>query len=154
MAAGADAYASDAVVGWIEEVHKGLEGLRRLEAGEAGAVGRQLNARFGCSFGLTHGVYVQRGVLLESDNASFEQVAAALGSGTRWSRLQRTAFGVRSPREHPVGLREQVEAGLALSAETARLLSDSLSAERTPLVRRTGERIEAHLPHGRTIEPP
>ena len=42
----ADRVAGQELVGWIEEVHKGLEGLRRNHRG------RLLNARFGLSWGL------------------------------------------------------------------------------------------------------
>ncbi len=58
----ADVWASRQLVGWAEEVHKGLGGLR------IGHVGRLLNARHGLSWGLANVVRVQRGVLLAGDN--------------------------------------------------------------------------------------
>jgi hypothetical protein len=51
-------------VGWIEEVHKGLEGLQRHDNG------RLLLARHGCSWGLSHVMQVQRGVLLSERTPS------------------------------------------------------------------------------------
>src|SRR5690606_33093509 len=46
--------AAAALAGWIEEVHKGLEGLRRRD------VGRLLQCAFGMSWGLSRVVMVQR----------------------------------------------------------------------------------------------
>ena len=73
LQAKANIWASQQMVGWIEEVHKGLEGLRR------GDTGRLLNAKFGCSWGLTRVMCVQRGVLLTSDNQLVPQVTQAVG---------------------------------------------------------------------------
>ncbi|HEV2663909.1 MAG TPA: nucleotidyltransferase domain-containing protein [Blastocatellia bacterium] len=84
----ADAWASRLMVGWIEEVHKGLEGLRRND------LGRLLNARHGCSWGLSRVVQVQRGVLLSGDNAFYDELADAVGWDSEWVRLRRIAFGI------------------------------------------------------------
>lgn len=128
----ANNWASEQMVGWIEEVHKGLEGLQR------GGVGRLLNARFGLSWGLSRVLQVQRGVMLTGDNTFFEEVGAAVGLDSEWTRLRRLAFGVEAKNESAAPpLAEQVKAGLLLYAETARLLGGVLPAEHRVLVNET-----------------
>lgn len=130
MQAQADAWASREMAGWIEEVHKGLEGLRR------GDVGRLLNARFGLSWGLTRVMQVQRGVLLEGDNAFYGQVAEAVGSA-EWVRLRRMAFGIEGDDGRAPSLAEQVAAGLRLYGVTADLLAPALQPADAPLIAET-----------------
>lgn len=76
------------MVGWIEEVHKGLEGRRRRDPG------RLLSASFDLSWGLSSIVKMQRGVLVSGDNGFFNEVAKAAGEETMWSQLRAIAFGV------------------------------------------------------------
>jgi hypothetical protein len=140
----ADAWASQEMVGWIEEVHKGLEGLRR------GDVGRLLNARYGCSWGLSNVMCVQRGVLLTGDNAFYDQVMEAVGVDSEWARLRQRAFGIVEEGEGPLTLEEQVRAGLRLYVLTAELLGEALQLEDEPLVRQTVELIYVTL--GTSIE--
>ncbi|MFN8505866.1 nucleotidyltransferase domain-containing protein [Kouleothrix sp.] len=139
MQARADAWASAQMVGWVEEVHKGLEGLRRGDAG------RMLNARHGCSWGLSRVVQVQRGILLGSDNAFFDALAAELGPASEWVRLRRAAFGVEEAGGEAPTLREQVRAGLALYRATAELLGPAIQPADRPLIERAVARISAAL---------
>jgi hypothetical protein len=132
----ANAWASRQMVGWIEEVHKGLEGLRR------GDPGRLLHARFGCSWGLARVMCVQHGVLLTGDNTLVAQVTEAIGSESDWSRLCRQAFGL----DGKVSLEDCVRAGLQLYVETAVLLQNILRPQDTPLIQATVERIKINLP--------
>ena len=127
----ADAWVSRQMVGWIEEIHKGLEGLRRND------VGRLLNARHGCSWGLSQIMQVQRGVLLSGDNAFYDEVGEAVGWDSEWARLRRTAFGVAVGDAAAPTLREQVVAGLRLYVLTAELLTGALQPEDEPLVTET-----------------
>jgi hypothetical protein len=125
----ANAWASSQMVGWIEEVHKGLEGLR------SGGIGRLLNARFGLSWGLSRVMEVQRGVLIGSDNSFYEEVADAMGKESEWVRLRGAAFAIeREGTEAAPPLRQQVVAGLRLYVETARLLEGSLTPEAKRLI--------------------
>jgi hypothetical protein len=135
MQAKADAYASRRMVDWIEEVHKGLEGLR------SGGVGRLLNARHGLSWGLTQIMRVQRGVMLSGDNESYPAVAQSLGADSQWTALSRQAFGI----EGAESLSDQVRAGLRLYALTARLLADVLEPADRSMVEETVRRIESQL---------
>ena len=135
----ANRWASQQMVGWIEEVHKGLEGLRHND------VGRLLNARHGCSWGLSRVMAVQRGVLLTSDNSFYDEVRRAVGLDSEWAQLYSTAFGVEGPDGRAPSLREQVLAGLRLYAVTAKLLVAVLEAGDARLVEHTVNLIKTTL---------
>jgi hypothetical protein len=70
--------ASAMLVGWIEEVHKGLAGFQRND------IGRLLNARHGLSWGLGRVMKVQRGVLISGDNAFYDELSRAMGKQPKW----------------------------------------------------------------------
>ena len=142
MQARANAWASEQMVGLIEEAHKGLEGLRRND------VGRLLNARFGLSWLLSRVIQVQRGVFLSGDNAFFEAVEVAVGHDTEWARLRRVVFGVEGIDGKTATLREQVVAGLRLYIATAELLVGTLRPKDAPLVTETVARIGSVLGAG------
>jgi hypothetical protein len=131
----ANAWASEQMVGLIEEARKGLEGLRRND------VGRLLNARFGLSWLLSRVVQVQRGVLVPGDNALFTAVESAVGRDTEWARLRRVVFSVEEIESRPPTLREQVVAGLHLYVITAELIEDTLRPADAPLIKQTVARI-------------
>jgi hypothetical protein len=135
----ADRWASEQMVGWAEEAHKGLEGLRRDD------IGRLLNGRHGLSWGLTRIVQVQRGVLESSDNAFYDQIAQELGPASEWVRLRALAFGIGVGEGPAPSLPDQVRAGLRLYAATAALLEALLLPEHRPLVADTVQLIHAAL---------
>jgi hypothetical protein len=139
MEARADRWASAMMVGLIEEVHKGLEGLRRQH------IGRLLNARFGLSWLLSKTVQVQRGILVNGDNGFYDEVAEAVGVDSRWSQLRRQAFGIEESEGRGHTLQAQVTAGLWLYVETARMLHSALQAEDAPLIAQTVQRIRQTL---------
>lgn len=134
----ADAWVGAQMVGWIEEVFKGLEGLRRDD------VGRLLNARFGLSWGLSRVMVVHRRLLLEGDNAMHAALTAALGETSSWVALRDRVFGVADSQDGRT-LRGQVRAGLRLYRETAALVADGLSAGESGLVEATLAAIAAEL---------
>ena len=136
----ANRWASAQMVGWIEEVGKGLEGLRRDD------VGRMLNARHGCSWGLARVLLVQRGVLVAGDNAFFDALTQAVGLHSEWARLRDLAFGVVDTHGMTRTLRDQVRAGLQLYVVTAELLADALQPHDAPLIAHTVATIKQHLP--------
>jgi len=137
----ADAYASREMVGWIEEVHKGLEGLRRKDSG------RLLNARFGLSWGLMNVMRVQRGVLVASDNTTYTEVTVSIGNHSTWAILSRKAFGLDSPME----IEMQVKAGLWLYVVTAEMIGDQLQPNDKGIIQQTIDRIQKEVG---TIDPP
>jgi hypothetical protein len=104
----------------VEEVHKGLAGLRAADAG------RLLDATYGLSWGLNRLVEVQKGVPLAGDvdwsPDWFERAEQVVGPRSAWARLRRRAFGVAA--DAPPTLRERVVAGLRLCVATAELLAD------------------------------
>ena len=131
----ANAYASSQMVGWIEEVHKGLEGLRRCDNG------RLINARHGLSWGLTDVMRVQKGILISGDNASYLGVTAVLGEESEWVQLSRKSFAI----DGDVSLPDQVRAGLRLYALTAEQLAEVFKPEERTLIEETVKRINVEL---------
>ena len=128
MQARANAWVSGEMAGWVEEVYKGLEGLRRSDTG------RLLNARFGLSWGLNRVMQVYLGVLISGDNGFFDEVGAAVGRDSRWVSLRDAAFGIRSADGSPVTLAQQVRAGLLLYVETGRMVDRAIGADQRNLV--------------------
>ena len=133
----ANRWASEKMLGWVEEVHKGLGGLRRYDSG------RLLQARFGLSWGLAEVVQVQRGIL-STDNSFFDDLAEAVGKDSAWSNSCRTAFGLSNKGTAP-NLQEEVQAGLNLYIETAKLLQGELLSEIAPVIAQTVQRIIKEL---------
>jgi len=138
----ANAYASESMVGLIEEAQKGLEGLRRHD------IGRMLNARFGLSWVLTKVMRVQRGILISGDNASYIEVVADIGAESEWAEVSRHAFGLSG-----LPLSDQVKAGLRLYAATARMLDDILREQDKRLVHKVIRRIDTELTHKQLPRP-
>ncbi|RIK36187.1 MAG: hypothetical protein DCC55_28090 [Chloroflexi bacterium] len=139
LQAAADREASEAMVGWIEEAHKGLEGLRRQDPG------RLLNGLFGLTYGLSNVMQLHLGVLLSGDNGFYDEVAAAVGVDSLWTHLRAVAFGVAEVHGRPPSLRERVVAGLGLYVTTAELLDDAILPEYRPLIEATVERINQQV---------
>ncbi len=135
----ANRWAGQQMVGLIEEVHKGLDGLRRNDTG------RMLNARFGCSWLLSRVVGVQKGILLTGDNGFYDEVGEAVGKDSRWFQLRRTAFGIEGPTGKAPSLREQVSAGLRLYVATARLLRPIIEPADADPIEQTVALIETEL---------
>lgn len=139
LQANANAWASEQMVGWIEEAYKGLEGLRRYD------VGRLLNGLHGLTWGLTWVMQVQRGVLLSGDNGVYDEVAAAIGPDSLWTNVRAVAFGVADVHGRPPSLRERVVAGLGLYVLTVDLLGEAIQPEHAQLVGETVRLINARL---------
>lgn len=136
----ADQLAGKELVGWIEEAHKGLEGLRRNDTG------RLLNARFGLSWGLSWVMRLHRGVLTTSDNTFYDDVINAVGPESRWALLLRRAFGtVDQGNGGSLSLREVVQSGLLLYCETFEILNESLPRQDYALISATVRLIHTEL---------
>ena len=131
--------ASAMLVGWIEEVHKGLAGLQHND------IGRLLNARHGLSWGLGRVMKVQRGMLMSGDNALYDELSLTMGQQSEWVRLLRTAFGIESEAGRAPMLSEQVIAGLRLYILTAELIAPVLRTEDRPLITQTVQLIRETL---------
>lgn len=135
----ANSRASALMVGWIEEVHKGLVGLQQND------IGRLLNARHGFSWGLNRVMRVQRGILVAGDNRFYDALAQAMGPRSEWMRLHRSAFGIENEAGEIPALRDQVRAGLRLYVLTAELLEPILQKEDRPLIAHTVQLIRDGL---------
>lgn len=122
MQAKANSYAGREMVGWAEEAHKGLEGLRRDD------IGRLLNARFGLTFGLANVARVYLGVFITGENTFYAEICEKAGPDSRLARLLRAAFGIESTTASALTLRDHVTAGLRLYVETARLVRGDVDA--------------------------
>jgi hypothetical protein len=131
--------ASAMLVGWIEEVHKGLAGLQHNDAG------RLLNARHGLSWGLSRVMKVQRGVLISGDNTFYDEVTLAMGQQSEWVQLLRSSFGIESEEGKAPTLSEQVRAGLRLYILTAEQLAPVLRMEDKTLITHTIQLIRGML---------
>jgi len=139
MQAKANAWASEALAGWSEDMRKGIAGLADND------LGRLLNARFASSWGLSRIMQVQRGVLLASSNDFYAAVAEAVGRDSEWVRLRHITFGIAHTDGRPPTLREQVVAGLRLYSVTVELLAPMLRPEDHPLIMQTVELIRHSL---------
>lgn len=128
----ANLWASAAMVGWIEEVHKGLEGLRRHD------IGRMLNAKHGLTWGMARVLIVQRGILLNGDNAFYKQLLASMKPESEWIRWWQIAFGIGNPTT----LQEQIIAGLHVYLETAVSLQAILQPNDKILIQQTQHHIK------------
>ncbi len=135
----ANRWASEQLVGWVEEAHKALAGV------QSGDVGRLLNGRHGLSWGLSHVMQVQRGVLLSGDNGFYDEVAQAIGAQSEWVQLRRMAFGIEGEDGVVPTLREQVLAGLRLYVMTAEMLASVLHADDVLLITHTIDLIREML---------
>lgn len=131
----ANSWASEQMVGWIEEVQKGLEGLRRNDEG------RMLNARYGLSWGLTNVMRVQRGVLITGDNGTYPEVVESVGRDSHWVRLSRRAFGITNG----LSLRDQVASGLCLYLLTVELIEEVIQHKHKTLIEEVTRRIRNEL---------
>ncbi|NOK60446.1 MAG: hypothetical protein GFH27_549281n160 [Chloroflexi bacterium AL-W] len=130
----ANEYASIQMVGWIEEAQKALEGLKRND------VGRLLNGKHGLSWGLLDVVFVQRGIMIGSDNTIYEAVTSAMGQASQWTRLSRQAFGIDR-----LSLIDEVKAGLELYILTAQMLDHIFTAQDRVMIREVVRRIKGEL---------
>ncbi len=122
----ANAWVSAEMVGWIEEVYKGLEGLRRHD------IGRMLNARHGFSWGLSRVAQVYLGVLFSSDNGIHAELTSYVS--VKWASLRDAAFGICNSDGAAISLEEQIVAGLELYVETARIVDHVIRPEHRALV--------------------
>ncbi len=135
----ANQYASRQMVWWIEEVHKGLEGLRRNDAG------RMLFGLFGLSWGIARLEQVQHGLLLPSENEIFDALDREFGLESEWVRLRKISFGVGADGRLAFSLRERVIAGLKLYVLTAAMLKETLQPDDAAVIRVVIESIQSEL---------
>jgi hypothetical protein len=133
----ADAYASYNVMGLVEEVHKVLGALEHADESAA------LNATWGLVAGLARAVIVQRGVLIRTENAYFQQAQEAAGPASAWSLAFRVAAGYEATPTGVSSVLARASAALRLYHETAALLSSVLQPQRLAVIQGALARIRA-----------
>jgi hypothetical protein len=143
----ANVWASKALAGYSEDMRKGIAGLTDNH------IGRLLSARFASSWGLSHIMQVQRGVLLVSDNEFYDAVTEAVGHDSEWVKLRHITFALPNAHGRTPTLREQVVAGLRLYIVTTDVLATVLRTEDKPLIMQTLELIRHSLDAGRESPP-
>lgn len=131
----ADAYASYNVMGLVEEVHKLLGALEHNDESTA------LYATWGLVSGLIRAVTVQRGVLIQTENAYFRQAQEAVGPESAWSRAFRVAVGLDAAT-----VTARAVKALCLYNETATLLASALQPQHLAVIRGALARIDASGP--------
>lgn len=149
LQAAADAYASELLAGLAEEAGKIMGGLAR---GDESAV---TYGALGLLPGLVRAVIVQRGVLLRSENAFFDQPQAAIGRDSAWARAARSAGGLEAPPTATVQSADRTPAAtpaqahalatLRLFRETAALLDPIIRPADHPVIVHTLRQLEAFV---------
>lgn len=126
--------AASELIGWLEEVHKGVAGL------ESGDSGRMLQAAHGCSWGMLRVAQLHLRVLESSDNTVVDDITASVGSASRWSTLLRTAIGLTG-----ASLAVRVKAGLELFCATAELAGSSFLPDELRMIEPSLAQIQEFL---------
>jgi hypothetical protein len=135
MQAASDAYVSWNLCGFTEEVHKILVGLAERDESKT------LYAVWGLTHGLANSLLVQRGVLIQTENAYIDLIQDTAGQGSEWTHQFRLAAGLDPlPPEQPAFIGFGI-AGLRLYRETARLLQHILLSEDAIVINRAVELI-------------
>lgn len=137
----ANAYASTELVGLIEEVHKGLNGLQNDHAG------RLINASHGLMWGLTRIVLVQKGQLTAGDNDLIAGAQRAMGLDSEWTRYCRLAFGIDIDNENHdhTSLVDETRTTLQLYKLTVVKLRDDIAPDGLQLIDQAIAKIDGFL---------
>jgi predicted nucleotidyltransferase len=112
----ADEYASFQMMLLAEQVHKILSELLK---GDDIAISYVTSELLFC---LTKVMAVQRGVLVKSDSTYYQQVQAAVGRASAWTRHHRLVAGVDVGQSDITSVRARAVAALVLYRETVALL--------------------------------
>lgn len=116
LQAAADAFASQQLMGYAEEAHKVLGGLRNNDEST------MLYSTYGLVLGLSDVLAVHYGLMIESENSAFQQVMACMGLESMWTRYFRIAAGFLDALDEWTPAQSRARSGLHLYAETARHL--------------------------------
>ena len=143
MTAKADELLNREMLGWQEECYKAMSGLRHKQEGH------MLLGLYGLTYGLVRLMLIAKGVLLESENAFFDELTFAYETepqGAELVEMMGLAFGV----DEGFPLLQRVETGLLLYLQFAEYLGERL----TPKVRKHCQQVQKKLEDllGRIIE--
>ena len=124
----ANEFAAEQVMHCAEEVHKVLNGLA------SGHESTVLYAVWGLIKHLPQAVMVQKGLLLTSENRSFDQLQELMGWDSKWTSTFRTAWGLNSASSQ---YQARGAAALMLYRLTAAMFDDLIPEKHREVVMRT-----------------
>jgi hypothetical protein len=127
----ADAFASWNLSGCTEEIYKILAGLARQNESKT------LYAVWGLTRELANTLLIQRGILIQTENAYIDLVQETAGRTSDWTRQFRLAVGLDLPTPEEPAYHGYGVAGLRLYCGTARLLQNILLPEDASIVTQT-----------------
>lgn len=133
----ADEYAANQMVGLIEEVHKGLNGLKQYH------VGRLINASHGLAWGLTYAVLAQKGILASGDNGLIADAEQGMGYDSDWSVYHRLVFGITTKAEVVPTLAERTKASLHLYKLTYEAVASACNPTKRHLIETAIHQIDS-----------
>jgi predicted nucleotidyltransferase len=135
----ADYYASTELMGHAEEACKVMGALLKDDDSVA------LYGTYGLVLGLPRILLVQRGVLVESENAFFQRAQESAGLESNWSKHFRIAAGFDTLPEQENAVRMRAVASLQLYAETVHVLQSIIQPQHSEVVEMTIQQIEVAL---------
>ncbi len=135
----ADRYASTELMGYAEEARKVLSAFAK---GNDSAL---LYGTYGLALGLPRIILVQKGILLESENAFFKQAQNVFGIESDWSQhfLIAAGFATLPAEAHPARMRGY--AALQLYLETVYLLHAIIRPEHVEVIETTVSMIQSAM---------
>jgi hypothetical protein len=127
----AEMYSSWNLSGCTEEVYKILAGLARQDESKI------LYAVWGLTHELANTLLIQRGILIQSENAYIDLVQETAGRTSEWTRHFRLAVGLDRLQPVESAYLGYGVASLRLYCETARLLQDIFLPDDASIVTQT-----------------
>lgn len=129
----ADEFASEALMHCAEEVHKVLNGLAHESESTV------LYAVWGLIKNLPQAVFVQRGLMMTSENRCFDLMQDSMGRDSVWTQAFRKGWGL-SPEGSDY--QNRAAGALALYCITAEMLDELIPEKHRPVVSRTLQLIK------------
>ena len=131
----ADKYLNKEMILWQEECYKAMSGMRFYQEGQ------MLLGLYGLTYGLVRLMLIAKGILLQSENAFFDELTQAYSQdqeGIELVEMMGLAFGL----DDGFPLLERVEVGLLLYLQFADYLDERLKPEIREQVLKVQERLE------------
>ncbi len=129
----ADEFASDALMHCAEEVHKVLNGLAHQSESTV------LYAVWGLIKNLPQAVFVQRGLMMTSENRCFDLMQDSMGRDSAWTRAFRKGWGLSPEGSH---YQDRAAGALTLYCITAEMLDELIPEKHRPVVNKTLQLIK------------
>lgn len=132
----ANAYASEELMGYAEEVHKVINGLARQDDLLV------VYALMALSYALPKIIAVQRGILIPTENVLFSQVYQEMGQSSNWCELHQKTLGLVKNDQQPLA---RGKASLALYQNTVERLTPWILPQHAAVIESTLRLIEKIL---------